>query len=186
MTQFGEQIDRAQTAAAIDWEAKLAEHDRWLRTVVRARLGEAQRVDDVMQEVAIAAVEQRWPLADPSKVAPWLYRVAIRQVQLLRRSLGRKRKLTDRWAERNRPVEGDGGKTDPLNWLLARERRDLIRKAVKRLPRKDAEMLMLKYTEDWSYRQLADHLGISHSAVESRLHRARKRMRDQLAALEVI
>jgi RNA polymerase sigma factor (sigma-70 family) len=62
----------------------------------------------------------------------------------------------------------------------------LIRKAIKRLPRQDAEMLMLKYTEDWSYRELADHLGISHSAVESRLHRARKRMRDQLAALDVV
>ena len=36
---------------------------------------------------------------------------------------------------------------------------------------------MLKYTEDWSYRALAEHLGISESAVETRLHRARGRLR---------
>ena len=39
---------------------------------------------------------------------------------------------------------------------------------------------------NWSYQQIADHLGVSHSAVESRLHRARKRMRAELAAMEVI
>jgi RNA polymerase sigma-70 factor (ECF subfamily) len=42
---------------------------------------------------------------------------------------------------------------------------------------RDAEILLLKYTEDWSYRELAAHLGISESAVEARLHRARGRLR---------
>ena len=42
---------------------------------------------------------------------------------------------------------------------------------------------MLKYNEDWSYHALAEHLGISHSAVEARLHRARQRLRTELAAL---
>ena len=45
---------------------------------------------------------------------------------------------------------------------------------------------MLKYTENWSYRQLVEHLGISNSAVESRLHRARQRLRDELTAAEVV
>ena len=45
---------------------------------------------------------------------------------------------------------------------------------------------MLKYTEDWSYHELAEHLGISHSAVEARLHRARKRLREELTAMDVI
>jgi RNA polymerase sigma-70 factor (ECF subfamily) len=49
---------------------------------------------------------------------------------------------------------------------------------------RDAEILLLKYTEDWTYRQLAEHLGQSASAVEARLHRARKKMRCQLASLD--
>jgi RNA polymerase sigma-70 factor (ECF subfamily) len=51
---------------------------------------------------------------------------------------------------------------------------------------KDAELLLLKYTEGWSYHDLVSHLGISHSAVETRLHRARQRLRDALIALEVL
>jgi RNA polymerase sigma-70 factor (ECF subfamily) len=50
----------------------------------------------------------------------------------------------------------------------------------------DAEVLLLKYTESWSYRQLADHLGISLSAVQARLHRARARLRSALEALDVV
>ncbi len=174
------------TPPTIDWQAALAEHDRWMRTVVRARLGEPQAVDEVMQEVAVAAVEQRAPLADPSKVAPWLYRLAVTQTLMYRRKQGRRRKLTDRYAQRHRPTEHDTREPDPLGWLLAEERRKQVRQALGRLPRRDAEILLLKYTENWSYRQLAEHLGISTSAVEARLHRARKRLRKELAAMEVV
>jgi len=58
--------------------------------------------------------------------------------------------------------------------------------AIKRLARRDAEILLLKYTEDWSYRDLAERLNISESAVEARLHRARQRLRSELAVLDVV
>jgi RNA polymerase sigma factor (sigma-70 family) len=177
---------QANSAADVDWQAALAEHESWLRTVIRARLGEPQAVDEVMQEVSLAAVKQSSPLADASKVAPWLYRLAVTQSLLYRRKMGRRRKLTDRYAERNRPKEGDNRESDPLDWLLSQERRTKIREAMDRLPRKDTEILLLKYSEDWSYHQLAEHLGISHSAVESRLHRARGKLRTELISLEVV
>ena len=170
----------------IDWQAALAAHNRWLRTVIRARVGESQAVEEVMQEVSLAAVRQQSPLEDPAKVAPWLYRLAVTQSLLYRRKRGRQRKLTDEYARRTRPSEEDHRERDPLGWLLADERRRMVRTALKRLPRPDAEILLLKYTEDWSYRDLADHLGITQSAVQARLHRARKRMRHELAALEVV
>jgi RNA polymerase sigma factor (sigma-70 family) len=169
----------------IDWEAALARHERWLRTVVYTRVGQPQAVEDVMQEVSLAAVRQQAPLSDASKVAPWLYRLAVRQSLLYRRAQGRRRKLTSRLAERERPAEQDNRESDPLGWLLAEERRRLIRNALERMPKRDAEILLLKYTEDWSYRDLAHHLGVTESAVQARLHRARKRMRSELAALDV-
>jgi RNA polymerase sigma-70 factor (ECF subfamily) len=169
----------------IDWPAALAQHDRWLRTVALARLHEPQAVDEVLQEVALAAVRQAAPIADASKVAPWLYRLALRQSLLYRRKCGRRRRLVDRYGERLR----DGGRgelADPLGWLLAEERREQIRRALAVLAPRDAEILLLKYTENWNYHQIAAHLGVSHSAVEARLHRARRRLREELAAVNVI
>lgn len=180
------QRDGREAVPPIDWSAALATHDRWLRTVVYARVGESQVVDEVMQEVSLAAVRQRAPLQDATKIAPWLYRLAVTQSLLYRRKQGRRRKLVDAYVRRFQPTEADTRQSDPLGWLLADERRRLVRKAMARLPQRDSEILLLKYTEDWSYRELARRLGITEGAVEARLHRARGRLRDELAALEVV
>ncbi len=174
-----------QGATSIDWSGALRKHGQWLRTVICARLGEPQAVDEVLQEVSLAAVRQKAPLADPEKIAPWLYRLAVRQTLLYRRKQGRRRKLIDRYAERLQPTEADQRELDPLGWLLAEERRNHVRTAMARLARRDSEILMLKYNHDWSYQDLATHLGVSESAVEARLHRARQRLRKELAAFDV-
>ena len=93
--------------------------------------------------------------------------------------------MIDRYAVRNQPTEADRS-PDPLGWLLAEERRERIRTALSKMSRRDAEILLLKYTEDWSYRQLAEHLDITESAVEARLHRARMRMRTLLENMAVV
>lgn len=173
----------------IDWAEVLPRHDRWLRTVVAARLGERQAVDEVLQEVGLTALSGPAP-RDPAAVAGWLYRVAIRKTLMHRRSLGRRRKHTDRYADRLRSAgPGDPGASpapDPLGWLLLDERTTLIRSAVGRLPPRDAEILLLKYNENWSCRDLADHLGQTEAAIESRLHRARRKLRQALTAAQVI
>ena len=69
--------------SAPDWQAILALHDRWLRTAVFARLRELDGVDEVMQAVAVAAIEQRAPLVDLSKAAPWRSPISARRAQRL-------------------------------------------------------------------------------------------------------
>jgi RNA polymerase sigma-70 factor (ECF subfamily) len=133
-----------------------------------------------MQEVALAAVAQRAPLHDVARVGAWLYRLAVRQALLYRRRRGRQRRLIDHYAGSRADAPGAASAPDPLDGLLKDERRALVREALGRLPRRDAEILLLKYTEDWSYRELAAHLGVGESAVEARLHRARRRLREAM------
>ena len=99
-----------------------------------------------------------------------------------RRRTGRRRRLVQRYAEQA-PPQVATIEYDPLAWLLAEETQQLVRQAIAQLSPQDAEMLLLKYTEDWSYKELADRLGISVSAVEARLHRARGKLRLALARL---
>jgi RNA polymerase sigma factor (sigma-70 family) len=167
-------------SSGIDWPALLAQHDRWLRTAVLVRVGENQAVDDVMQEVALAAVAQRAPLNDSARLGSWLYKIAMRQALLHRRRCGRRRKIVDGYAMKQAHLSAGAAASDPLGLLLHDERLKIVRAALGRLPRRDAEILLLKYTEDWSYRELAARLGVGESAVEARLHRARQRLREAL------
>lgn len=172
--------------ASLEAPEILERHGRWLRSILFARLGHAQAVEDVMQEVALAIVKSQSLPVEDARLGPWLYRVAVRQALLHRRKLGRQKKLSTNFVEAVPPSDHDTHTPEPITWLLANERRKLIRVAMQRLAPRDAEMLMLKYTEDWNYHEIAERLGISHAAVESRLHRARARLRQELANLQVI
>jgi RNA polymerase sigma factor (sigma-70 family) len=173
----------AKPTIAIDGEAALATHGRWLRTVILAWTGELAAVDDVFQEVALALSRPQAQQRAILQIEPFLYRLAVRQSLMYRRRIGRQRKLQMRLIQQNgSPVED---RLDPGEWLLAMELQQTVREALQTLASKDREILLLKYTEDWSYHQLAAHLGIGHSAVEARLHRARQRLRDRLVCTSV-
>lgn len=167
--------------ASPDWGGLLAAHEQWLRKVILARTGEFQAVDDVFQRVALAAVAQAAPLADPAKAVPWLHRLAVIQSARYRRNLGRERRALRLVSERAH-LSGNGDAADALTWLVGQERDGQVRQALALLPGTDVEILLLKYGERWSYRQIAERLGISEKAVDARLGRARSRLRQELVA----
>jgi RNA polymerase sigma-70 factor (ECF subfamily) len=168
----------------MDWRQTLAENDRWLRAIVFVRVRDPELVDEIMQEVALAAIQALSPPCDARKVAPWLYRVAVRQVLLYRRKCGRRKNIETKFVARRQTLRDDEGSRDPLAWLLAAERRTLVRDALATLGPHEAEILLLKYTENWTCQQLANHLGVSRSAVEARLFRARRRLREAISTKE--
>ncbi len=186
MPTTGSGGEAAATAAAgptaVDWPAILAAHEGWLRRVVTARVQERQAVDEVMQEVALAAVAQRSPLLNPGRLVGWLYRLAVRQALIYRRKAGRHRALVSRYARRQATGDEAPG-LSPLSWLVHDERRGMVQQALRRLAPRDADLLVLKYAEGWSARELGERLGVKTAAIEARLHRARCRLRAELSAL---
>jgi RNA polymerase sigma factor (sigma-70 family) len=162
----------------VKWERLLMQHERWLRQIILARVGEPQAIDEVFQEVAAHALAQKSPLLDEAKAPAWLYRVAVTQCLLYRRKAGRQRKLLRRFGEDRLHIATDTA--DALHWLLSAERHEQVRAAMLCLPVQDAELLLLKYAEGWRYQQMANHLGLSVTVVEARLHRARARLRQLL------
>lgn len=171
--------------SGIDWAEMLAENHRWLETVVRSRLGDAHAAEDVMQELAIAVMKQSNRPTEPSKVAPWLYRIALRKVINHRRYQGRQRRLLEGFGKFHEARQSEVDPT-PGGWLLSHESLQGVQVALQRINMSDRQILLLKYSEGWSYRQLADHLGISVKTVEYRLLRARQALREQLAQEEPV
>jgi RNA polymerase sigma-70 factor (ECF subfamily) len=171
-----------RNGAASPGDSPVLAHCRWLRTVLVARSGDLDATDDLLQEVLLAAEKNCRNGHPPDDLRPWLYRVAVRQALLHRRKLGRRRRALKQKQVQNR-TRPETAKRTPLDWLLQRERQQMVRTALTQLAPKDAEILLLKYSENWSYRQISEHLGLSLSAVEGRLHRARQRMRTELTAM---
>jgi len=64
--------------------------------------------------------------------------------------------------------------------LARREMKDLLWQAVNELPPEAREIYVLRDVEDLSGEQVAQRLGITVAAMKSRLHRARRALREKL------
>jgi RNA polymerase sigma factor (sigma-70 family) len=158
----------------------LPDHEPWLRTALLARMGNRDEVEEVLQEVAVAAASQSAKSEPVERAGPWLYRVAIRQMLLFRRKAGRRRKLLHRVTDR--PLHrDDSSPRDPLEFLISQERQKEVREALVKMSERDRQLLMLKYVDGLSYGEIAEHVGVTASAVQSRLHRARGILRKHLS-----
>ncbi|MBL8817675.1 MAG: sigma-70 family RNA polymerase sigma factor [Planctomyces sp.] len=154
------------------------EHEGWLRTVVRSRVSEPDGVEDVMQNIALAIVRHRKTLTEIQKIGAWLYQIAVRQVLMYRRTTGRRRRMMDRLAGELPAAEAaTSAGSAPVQAVIAAETSENVQKALAALNDLDRQILMLKYTEQWSYRQLSEHLGVKEDTVEYRLLRARKNLK---------
>lgn len=170
-----------QSDGNIDWPKALADNEGWMRSKIASQVGEQSAVDDVFQNIALAATKQNAVLRDPSKVGSWLYKLVLVQSALYRRTLGRKRKLQKAVEEQTSSIaEFDRRQQEPLDWLLDEERNQQVRSALKTLSQEEQKILLLKYAEDRSYQEIAKELSLTVSSVQSRLHRARIRLKKAL------
>ncbi|MFN7874498.1 MAG: RNA polymerase sigma factor [Pirellula sp.] len=180
MSELALRFPTEESVMTIDWAKALDSHRRWLETVISSRLSDRQAAEDVLQEVALAAISQRSRPVDPEKVAPWLYRIALRKVINHHRVTGRRRKLIE-------GVIAKGPGPDELvapaagEWLLKEENDKAVQRAMSQLRPQDRQLLLLKYTEGWGYQDISEHLGISIKTVEYRLLKARRALRAKLA-----
>ena len=155
----------------IDWNAAFEQHSPWLRKVLACRVGDRHQVEDLLQEIAVAVFGKSPKPTNPNSVAPWLYRLAVRQSINYHRQANRKsaaKVVADLEPEQN---------SDPLLWLMAKEKDEVLKTALEKLRPQEHEILTLKYTENWSYRKLAEHLGVKEKTVEYRLLKARTKLR---------
>ncbi|MEM7476046.1 MAG: sigma-70 family RNA polymerase sigma factor [Planctomycetota bacterium] len=156
----------------------LVENEGWLRAVVFSRLGDRLATEDVLQEICIAALISDSKKQEILEPKGWLYQVAIKQVLLFRRSECRQRQKLQRFSELVRQPGFEHREDE----LAKAESQGMVREALEQIRPSDRQVLVMKYTEGMSCKQIAEHLGVTESTIQSRLLRARRRLRQTLVS----
>ncbi len=158
----------------------IVDQQKWLRSVLIARVVDQNVVDDLVSEVTqdALALGQRWH--DIKKPGPWLYRVAVRKVLQYRRSQRSQRKSNSRFLNEPQIQEAAFEWSTPLDNLEKLEFQSLVRQALSKLNGRDREILLLKYVHEWNYDQISTNLGLEKSKIAYRLRNARARLRGLL------
>ena len=132
-------------------------------------------VEDVAQEVFLKVYQRITAFDERSKFYTWLYRVAVNAAKDHVKKRSRRPSVA---------LDEDAGIPDgtpgPLDGAGSEETRARVREAIAALPVRYREVLALRELEGLAYNEIAEVLKLSVGTVESRLHRARQRLKRSL------
>lgn len=152
--------------------ALYAAHWTGLVRLAALLLQETATAEEVVQD-AFVALHRRWSrLADKDAALGYLRTSVVNGA----RSALRHRNV----AERHRPV-GAPEPAGPEERALQSVQDARVMAALRRLPRRQQEVLVLRYYSDLSETEIADSLGVSRGAVKSHAHRGIASLRAALA-----
>jgi RNA polymerase sigma-70 factor (ECF subfamily) len=143
---------------------------------------------DVAQEAFIKAYQALPSFRGQSAFYTWLYRIAMnvaadraRSRAAQGRAFGTERVPEEDW---ERVItDPNPAEASPADTAVRREERRKIMQALDKLSEDHRRIIMLGDLEGLSYREIAETLEIPMGTVMSRLHNARKRLRDVLGPL---
>ncbi|HEY9593376.1 MAG TPA: RNA polymerase sigma factor [Spirochaetia bacterium] len=142
-------------------------------------VGSRTEAEDIAQEVFLRVHRGIEGFKGDAKFSTWLYRIAWNLcTDWLRRNRRPGRTAAAMETEDALPdarVDLEGG-------LLAEEERERVRTALAGLDEIYRSVVILLYYQKLSYEQIAEVLGVPVKTVETRLYRARKLLRENLAA----
>jgi RNA polymerase sigma-70 factor (ECF subfamily) len=151
-------------------------HSGPLVRFARRLVGSTEDAEEIVQEALLRAYANRLRRARrPRELANSVYKITRNlSIDHLRR---KRLRLVEQNTIESRP---DSHVTSPEEALELEALREAVRRAVEELPEGYREVVALRFGLGLSYRECARTLHIGVSAFESRLHRAKARLRHAL------
>ncbi len=148
-------------------------------------VGDEQDAEDVLQNTFLQAFRHLNEFEGRSHLSTWLYRIAANEALMLLRKRRPETSLTDSLPEEE-PLEEPAEFTDwcclPEEELLSAEGRARLDESIRLLPETLRVVFLLRDIEGLSIQETSQALGLSETAVKTRLLRARLKLRDLLSA----
>jgi RNA polymerase sigma-70 factor (ECF subfamily) len=143
-------------------------------------LGRPEEARDVAQDAMLRFFTSLDRFEAHRPVLPWLFRIVHNRVRDLQRQRSRRRvDSLDSYLE-DTGLEPVSARPGPEERTRRRELRREIWRALRASSPKHREILVLRDYQDLSYAEIAAVLGIPKGTVMSRLHAARRSLRDRL------
>jgi RNA polymerase sigma-70 factor (ECF subfamily) len=183
-SEDAELVRRALARDDTAFRAIMERHNRRLYRVARSILRNDSEAEDVVQEAYVNAFTHLDGFRGDSSLATWLSRITMNE------ALGRLRRerptveLDALEAGRTEaqiiPFPQSGASDDPERTMAQREILQLVERAADNLPEIFRIVFVTRVIEGMSAEETAELLGLRPETVKTRLHRARRLVREQL------
>jgi len=171
-------IREAQTGSKRSFSRLVEAYQRPVYNLTYRMLGSPEEAEDAAQETFLRAYARLEQYDVNHKFSTWLFSIANHHcIDRLRKRRAKYVSIDDNPVLENLEHDSPQPEEDLLNQELAAELQALLGK----LDPDYRTPLVLRYWEDCSYEEIAESMGLTVSAVKSRLFRARKQIADLYA-----
>ncbi len=171
---------RCQTDADAFHELFRRYHRR-LYHYARGLIGSPEEAEEATQDTFVRLYKFAHHFDATRKFSTWFYTIAANQC---RNRLRRRQKHHEQSLDaEDAPEPADTHNPGPLEVYEKKAVREMVDAAIEQLPPNYREVLHLRYLEGMAYKEIAAALQVSVSAVETRIFRAKKLLRGELAAV---
>ena len=139
--------------------------------------GNEEDARDVVQEAYLRAYRGVRQFRGDAQFSTWLYRITANCAST---HVGRRRRHQHEQLDVDSPVIDTRPESDPQARADAAATRSQLEAALAQLPPRLRAVVVLRDVYDLPHEAIAAELGISATAAKVRLHRARRRLREQV------
>lgn len=140
--------------------------------------GGSDTANDIAQDSVLKFFQHLDRFDADRPIEPWLYQIVRNRVRdLSRRDRLRSHESLDVWLEQGRPESVDLS-ADPASDAEKHDLQERVWRVISQLSEAQREIIVLRDYHDLSYHEIAEVLSIPQGTVMSRLHAARKNLRE--------
>jgi RNA polymerase sigma-70 factor (ECF subfamily) len=181
-------VSRTRAGDLGAFEELLGRHEENLLRLAFRFVRNEHDAQEVLQDVLVTTWRKLPGFQDRAQIGSWLYRVTV-NASLMHLRVRRRRPECVDLAPVNRSSKQDldrdmdldiADRHRPDSQLESQELRRVIRGAIERLPPSLRSVFEIRELQGWSTRQTAKLLGLSEATVKTRLHRARRMLREMV------
>jgi len=175
-----DEVVRAVLAGDVDsFEILVNRYQERVYSLVCGMVRDPGHAEDLVQDVFLKTYRKLKDFEQKSRFYTWVYRIAVNRTLDFLKGRERLRAASLEELPRAEPTAA-AVETDPATPLLEREFVEQMEAALAGIPPKFREILVLREVQGLSYEEIAEVLGCSKGTVESRLFRARARLKEKL------
>ena len=176
-----ELVSASQRGDTNAFEKLIVRYQRQVFHLIYQMTNNAEVVEDIGQEVFIAAFKGMRDFHGKSSFFTWLYRIAINQCKNYLAASSRSQNFETRY-RKEEPVDDvtEDYEENPQSLLLAKEFVAQLEGALEKMPTEQRIVLTLCEFQGLSYEEIAEILECPVGTIRSRLSRARTALQDIL------
>ena len=148
-----------------------------VHTLVWRKIGDFHYAEEITQDTFLQAHEKLSTLRDPNQFAGWIYVIANRLcIAWMRKQRPAMQSLSDTSVKEIDNLTYERYVSEQRESEATERRYEIVEKLLEKLPESEREVMTLYYLGEMTAKEINKFLGVPVNTINSRLHRARKRL----------